>query len=119
MDIEWSSKERAFQEEVRNFFETRLTPEIRASGSLMTSVYSDHEASLAWQKVLVANGWAAPAWPTEYGGCDWTIAQHYIFARERARAGAPPLSPMGIQMCAPALIQFGTPVQKGFTCRAC
>jgi len=114
MDIEWSSKERAFQEEVRNFFETRLTPEIRESGSLMTSVYSDHEASLGWQQVLVTQGWAAPAWPTEYGGCGWTVAQHYIFARERARAGAPPLSPMGIQMCAPALIQFGTPVQKGF-----
>src|SRR5262249_46541605 len=50
----------------------------------------------------------------EYGGCDWTAAQHYIFACERAAACAPPLSPMGIQMCAPALIAFGTPEQKRF-----
>ena len=114
MDIEWSVQERAFRDEVRAFFSTHLTDEIRASGQLMTSVYADHAASLEWQKVLVAKGWAAPAWPIEYGGCNWTVAQHYIFGCERALAGAPPLSPMGIQMCAPALIAFGTAEQKSF-----
>jgi alkylation response protein AidB-like acyl-CoA dehydrogenase len=34
----------------------------------MTSVYSDHEASLEWQRILLRKGWAAPAWPVEYGG---------------------------------------------------
>jgi alkylation response protein AidB-like acyl-CoA dehydrogenase len=114
MDIEWSPQERAFRDEVREFFRTHLTEEIRAAGTLMTSVYADPDAELQWQKILVAKGWAAPAWPVEYGGCNWTVAQHYIFARERAAAGAPPLSPMGIQMCAPALIAFGTREQKQF-----
>lgn len=114
MDIQWSPEEQVFRDEVRAFLESSLTPELRAAGQLMTSVYADHEASLQWQKLLVAKGWAAPAWPVEYGGCDWTVAQHYIFARERAAAGAPPLSPMGIQMCAPALIAFGTAEQKSF-----
>jgi alkylation response protein AidB-like acyl-CoA dehydrogenase len=80
----------------------------------MTSVYADHEASLEWQRILAARGWAAPSWPVEHGGCNWTVAQHYIFSRELARAGAPPLSPMGIKMCAPALITFGTAQQKSF-----
>lgn len=112
MNIEWSLEEQAFRDEVRTFFSTHLTDEIRAAGKLMTSVYADHDASLQWQKILAARGWAAPSWPVEYGGRDWTVAQHYIFARERATAGAPPLSPMGIQMCAPALIAFGTARQK-------
>ena len=114
MQIEWSAAERAFQEEVRAFLQANLTDELRTAGRLMTSVYCEHAASMQWQRVLHEKGWAAPAWPTEYGGCDWTAAQHYIFACERAAACAPPLSPMGIQMCAPALVAFGTAEQKQF-----
>ncbi len=114
MQIEWSPAEQAFREEVRAFLDSNLTEELRAAGRLMTSVYCDHESSMKWQRILHAKGWAAPAWPVEYGGCDWTAAQHYIFACERAAAFAPPLSPMGIQMCAPALISFGTAEQKRF-----
>lgn len=29
---------------------------------------------------LHEQGWAAPAWPVEFGGCDWTLTQHYIFS---------------------------------------
>ena len=53
----------------------------------MTSVYADHEASMAWQAILHERGWAAPAWPVEYGGCDWTLTQHYIFSRESTWPG--------------------------------
>src|SRR5882757_2591356 len=107
MDIEWSAHEQRFRAEVRDFLAASLTAEIRAAGKLMTSVYSDHEISLTWQRILARKGWAAPAWPVEYGGCDWTVAQHYLFAREYAVAGAPALSPLGIRMCAPALLAFG------------
>ena len=114
MNIQWSPQERAFRDEVRQFFAANLTDKLRAAGRLMTSVYSDHEASLEWQRMLVRQGWAAPAWPVEYGGCDWTVAQHYLFACEYARSGAPLLSPMGLKMCAPALIAFGTAEQKSY-----
>jgi alkylation response protein AidB-like acyl-CoA dehydrogenase len=114
MRIEWSAEERAFRDEVRRFLAAELSAELRAAGSLMTSVYADPDLALQWQRILLRRGWAAPAWPVAYGGCDWSAAQHYIFARELALAGAPPLSPMGIQMCAPAIIAFGTGEQKRF-----
>jgi alkylation response protein AidB-like acyl-CoA dehydrogenase len=114
MDIEWSAADLAFRDEVRQFLRDNLTAEIRAAGSLMTSVYGDHEASMQWQRILHRRGWAAPAWPREYGGCAWSVAQRYIFSRECSAAGAPPVSPMGIQMCGPALIEFGTEDQKAF-----
>ncbi|HFH3285681.1 acyl-CoA dehydrogenase family protein [Pseudomonas aeruginosa] len=114
MNIQWNEAENAFRQEVVDFLERELSDELRAAGRWMTSVYADHQLSLRWQRKLLARGWAAPAWPVEHGGCDWSVAQHYIFARERAYAGAPPVSPMGIQMCAPALIAFGTPEQKAF-----
>jgi alkylation response protein AidB-like acyl-CoA dehydrogenase len=114
MNVEWTPAELAFREEVRQFFATHLTDDLRAAGKLMTSAYAEHDASLQWQSILHSRGWAAPAWPVQYGGCDWSIAQHYIFASEYARSHAPPLSPMGIRMCAPALIAFGTQQQKDF-----
>ena len=104
----------AFRDEVRAFFAAELTPELRRAGKLMTSVYADHASQMAWQEKLHAKGWAAPAWPVEHGGCDWSVVQHHIFASERVRAGAPPVSPMGIRMCGPAIIGFGTDAQKDF-----
>lgn len=109
-----SAKDEAFREEVRAFFAAELTPELRRAGKLMTSVYADHASQMAWQEKLHARGWAAPAWPVEHGGCDWSVVQHHIFASERVRAGAPPVSPMGIKMCGPAIIGFGTDEQKAF-----
>jgi len=85
----------------------------------MTSVYSDYATAMAWQRILHAKGWAAPAWPVEYGGCGWSIVQRYIFATETAAAGAPGLSPMGIGMCGPVLIGYGTAEQKAHYCREC
>lgn len=114
MDLAWSPSDLEFRDEVRGFLDENLTGELRQAGRLMTSVYADHDASMAWQAILHERGWAAPAWPTEYGGCDWTLTQHYIFSRESTLAGAPALSPMGIRMVAHAIIAFGTPEQKSY-----
>ncbi len=114
MDLSWSPRDLEFRDEVRAFLDEKLTPDLRQAGRLMTSVYADHQASMAWQSILHERGWAAPAWPVEYGGCDWTLTQHYIFSRECALAGAPSLSPMGIHMVAHAIIAFGTPEQKDY-----
>jgi len=114
MDLAFKPDEEAFREEVRDFLVDNLTEDLRRYASRMTSVYAVKEIGLAWQKILVDKGWAAPSWPVEYGGCDWSLAQHYIFDVEMARAGAPPLSPMGIGMCGPALIGHGSKAQKDY-----
>jgi alkylation response protein AidB-like acyl-CoA dehydrogenase len=114
VDLSWSPTDIAFRDEVRSFLDERLTPDLRRAGRLMTSVYSDHEASLQWQRILHERGWAAPAWPVEHGGCDWSLTQHYVFSRESTLAGAPSLSPMGIRMVAHAIVRFGTQAQKDY-----
>lgn len=112
MHVTWSPSDLAFRDEVRAFLDAELTPEMRRTSRLMTSVYAPHDLATAWQAILHARGWAAPAWPVEYGGCGWSAAQRYLFASELAQAGAPPLSPMGIGMCGPVLIGHGSPEQK-------
>lgn len=112
MDLDWTADDLAFRDEVRTFLAENLTSDLRDAGKHMTSVYGEHERALQWQRILHARGWAAPSWPVEHGGPGWTVAQRYIFARERVAAGAPPVSPMGIQMCGPAIIGHGTEEQK-------
>lgn len=114
MDLKWSKTDQEFRDEVRGFLAEKLTPDLREAGRLQTSVYSEHEASMEWQRILHERGWAAPAWPVEHGGCDWSLTQHYIFSRESTLAGAPALSPMGIRMVAHAIIKFGTEEQKSY-----
>ncbi|MFW6093527.1 MAG: acyl-CoA dehydrogenase family protein [Pseudomonadota bacterium] len=103
-----------FREEVREFFDTALTDELRRARRFMTSVYCDRESSLAWQRILHEQGWLVPGWPREYGGTDWSLTERFVFACESARAGPPPISPMGIEMLGPALLGYGTEEQKRY-----
>ncbi len=112
MKLAFTRDEEAFRAEVRDFLDRNLSADLRAYAKRMTSVYSTKPVAMEWQRILVKQGWAAPSWPVEYGGTNWSVAQRYIFDVEMARAGAPPLSPMGIGMCGPALIGHGSKAQK-------
>ncbi|SKB42186.1 acyl-CoA dehydrogenase family protein [Sphingopyxis flava] len=114
MNLEWSDAEAEFAREMRALLERELTADLRAGAAGMTSVYADHGVSMAWQSKLHAQGLAAPHWQPEHGGRDWSAAQFYLWARERARSGAPPLSPMGIHMVAHVIAAFGTEEQKAW-----
>lgn len=114
MDIAFRAEDAAFRDEVRAFLDENLNERLREAGRLSTSVYADRETMREWHGILYRKGWVAPSWPVEYGGCDWSVTQHYIFSTELARASAPGLSPMGLAMCGPVLIGHGTPEQKAF-----
>lgn len=102
----------AFRNEVREFLEAELTPALRDAASRATSVFIEPSVSLQWQAILRARGWAAPDWPTQFGGPGWDDLQRYIFAAECSRAGAPSLAPMGLKMVAPVIMHYGTPDQQ-------
>ena len=112
MNLDLTNEEVAFRDEVRAFLDASLSPELREVGRRATSVFTDKQHSLPWQKILHAKGWAAPSWPVEYGGPGWGVMQRHIFAAECARAGAPGLAPMGLRMVGPVIMGFGTPEQK-------
>ncbi len=109
-----SPADEAFRTEVRGFLSQALTIRMRDAGRLRTSVYADPEAQADWQRALHERGWAAPTWPTEYGGAGWSVVQRHIFSRERVAAGAPPTSPMGLEQVGPAIMRFGSAAQKEF-----
>ena len=110
MDLNYSADELAFRDEVRGWLEANLPGELRDKVVRYENLSRDD--LLRWHGILAAKGWIAPSWPREWGGTDWNVVRRYIFEEECGYAGAPPLVPFGLAMCAPVLIRFGTPAQQ-------
>lgn len=101
-----------FRSEVRAFLDQALTPQLRAEADRQTGTFAEPGLARKWHSILHARGWIAPNWPVEAGGTSWSAQQRLIFERECALANAPLLPAMGINMCGPVLIGYGTPEQK-------
>jgi len=109
MNLDFSSEEVAFRDEVRTFIEQNYPEELKGAG---TREDLSRDQFLAWHKVLGKKGWSTPAWPKEYGGTGWTSTQRYIWSEENARVDAMMPLPFGVSMVAPVIYTFGSDAQK-------
>jgi len=112
MDLAFSLEDLAFRDQVRAFIGEAFDADMRRRSALSKIGDVGREAQVRWFKCLAAKGWLAPDWPVEYGGTGWNDAQKYIFNMEMALAGAPATSNMGLRMCAPVIMAFGSAEQK-------
>jgi len=110
MDLNYSTEEVAFRDEVRGWLKANLPADLR--DKMAGYEHLSKEDLLRWHRILAKQGWVAPAWPKEWGGTGWNVVQRYIFEEELGYAGTPPLIPFGLTMCAAVLLQFGTEAQK-------
>lgn len=110
MDLAYSAEYETFRAEVRDFLERNKAKFPRDYGGGRFSA-----EALAWQKLLIENGYAARTIPRDYGGygAEPDILKSRIIAEEFTRACAPgPLANQGISMLVPTLLELGTEVQK-------
>jgi alkylation response protein AidB-like acyl-CoA dehydrogenase len=82
---------------------------------LESQTIPSHDASFdelrAWNATLFDAGWAAPAWPAEFGGRDASIEEQLDY--NEAMAGVPgPVNAIGVANIAPAIMTYGTDEQK-------
>src|SRR5437773_3299692 len=110
MDLNYSAEERAFRDEVTDWLRDHLPADLRQK-VLEYRHLTRHDLQ-RWHSILAQKGWVAPSWPQEWGGTDWNVVKRYIFDEACGYAGAPPLVPFGLLMCAPVLFKFGTQAQK-------
>jgi alkylation response protein AidB-like acyl-CoA dehydrogenase len=110
MDLNYTPEENAFREEVRAFVRDKLPPEI--ARKVIEHKRLGKDDFVTWQRILYEQGWIAPHWPVEHGGCGWNPVQRHIFEEECAAAGAPPIIAFGLYMVGPVIIAFGSEWQK-------
>ena len=75
-------------------------------------MFVEPDIGMEWHRILFKQGWVAPHWPKADGGTGWTPTQKFIFEKECALAGAPPLAILGLRLVGPVICEFGTPEQK-------
>lgn len=110
MDLAFTAKHEEFRAQVRAWINASLPDDLRAKAEVDANF--THEDKSRWQVILNERGWAAPNWPVEYGGADLDPTERFILTEELSLAGTPELSPFGLLMVGPLLIQFGNEAQK-------
>ena len=110
MELSYTDEQIRFREEVRTWISEAMPPEMKKKAE--DGANFEQEEVMAWHKILFEKGWVAPNWPEEVGGPGWDVAQRSIFQEECVIAGTPGLSPFGLSMVGPLLIQYGSPEQK-------
>jgi len=108
MDLSYGPEYESFRGDVRQFIEQHRDQAPRGEG--MRS-----DKALAWQKLLIANGYAARTIPKQYGGYGAApdILKSRIIAEEFASAQVSQgMGGQGISMLVPTLLEVGTEAQK-------
>jgi alkylation response protein AidB-like acyl-CoA dehydrogenase len=109
MDLTFSDKELAFRDELRTWL-AENRPDAGPGGGGEDAHYAWRRD---WQRRLYDAGWAAPAWPTEYGGRGATLTESAIYFEEIGRARVPlPANILGLLLGGPTLMVWGNDEQK-------
>ena len=110
MDMSFSPEHLAFRDEVRAFIREKMPKDLAAIAEV--DGHFDMKDVMRWHKVLFEKGWVAPHWPKEFGGPGWDATRRFVFNEEIELSGAPLLSPFGLVMVGPLIMQFGSDAQK-------
>lgn len=110
MDLELSSDEKKFRDELRTWLATVQIPSgLRDFGSTPTA--EDIEPARQWQRLLAVAGWAGLSLPAPHGR-GATPAEQAIFAEELARRNLPrQLSFVTLELAGPIVLRHGRPEQ--------
>jgi len=109
----------AFREEVRGWLEDNCPASMRTPmvadehpGGGRRAKYKNADTKL-WMDRCAERGYTVPSWPKEYGGAGLNKDEVVVLQQEMQRINArPALVGMGLSMIGPALLEYGTDVQK-------
>lgn len=108
MDLSFGAEYDGFRAEVQQFIAASNDKSPKQSGM-------GNAEAIAWQKILIENGYAARTIPKEYGGfgAEPDIIKSRIIAEEFSNAQiSTGLGGQGISMLTPVLLEMGTEEQK-------
>ncbi len=110
MDLQFTTEELAFRDEVRSFLKDKLPEDL--SHKVKNGLQLTKQDMERWHAILNERGWLANHWPEQHGGPGWSAVQKFIFEHECALAGTPRIVPFGLSMLGPVLIKYGNEAQK-------
>src|SRR3989440_1236512 len=113
MRIAYTPEQEELRRELRAYFGSVMTPEVRQALADGEGDYGNGEAYRQVVRQLGKDGWLALSWPPEYGGRGGTMLDQLIFTDEAATARVP-VPFLTINTVGPTIMRYGTPEQKAF-----
>src|SRR2546421_1618153 len=113
MRIAYTPEQEELRRELRAYFGSVMTPEVRQALADGEGDYGNGEAYRQVVRQLGKDGWLALSWPPEYGGQAGSMLDQLIFTDEAAIAGAP-VPFLTINTVGPTIMKYGTDAQKSF-----
>jgi len=110
MQLHLSDEDAEFREEMRAFFTTQVSEDIRTAVADRRELTKDQIVES--QRTLNAAGLAVPHWPEEWGGRGWSPLRRHIWHEEMQRACVPAPLAFNTSMVGPVIATFGSQQQK-------
>lgn len=107
MHVDYTAEQIALRRRIRAYFETLMTPELRAE---MKPMHGGKRMKEIVRK-MGSDGWLGVGWPKEYGGQGFTAIEQQIFVDEARRAHAP-IPFVTLNTVGPALMEHGSEEHK-------
>lgn len=114
MDFTYSTEERAFRAEVREWLAANVPGDWGSSAWPIPASREEYEkVAKEWHRKMYDAGWVGIDWPKQYGGREATPIDSFIFQEEMANYITPgSMSTIGIGMAGPTIMTHGTEEQK-------
>jgi alkylation response protein AidB-like acyl-CoA dehydrogenase len=120
MDFVDTPEEAEFRAQCRAWLTANAPRRAPSAGSDVTAILDPEfdqtegiDRAKVWQAHAADDGWAAVAWPREYGGRGATLAEEIVYHQERAGfVIADHQFRIGIMLAGPTVIAHGTDEQK-------
>ncbi|MPZ24269.1 MAG: acyl-CoA dehydrogenase [Dehalococcoidia bacterium] len=109
MDFAFTTEQKAFREEIRDFLGTQSTPEVRGPTG---------ESDDSWENLrgfihrLADKRWLTLGWPREHGGLAADPMQQLVYNEEMAYQRAPTQIGVGPDRVGPTIMLYGTEQQQ-------
>ncbi|HEV8297292.1 MAG TPA: acyl-CoA dehydrogenase family protein [Acidimicrobiales bacterium] len=110
MQIAYTPEHESLRQELRDYYASLLTPEVRAKLAVGHGIGPDLRAVV---RQMGRDGLLGQGWPTEYGGKGHGPIEQFVFFDESMRAGAP-VPMLTINTVGPTIMHYGTEDQKAY-----
>jgi len=111
MHLAYTPEQERLRQQLREYFASLMTPELRRGLAETGGDYGDGRAYRDIVRQLGRDGWLVLGWPQEYGGRGGSTLDQLIFMDEAAVAGVP-VPFLTINTVGPTIMRFGTPAQR-------
>ena len=113
MHVALTPEQDRLREQLREYFNALVTPEVRAGLAAASGEFGDAGVYKDVIRRLGSDGWLGIGWPEEYGGQDRSMVEQLIFTDAAAVAGVP-IPYLTLNTVGPTIMRYGTDEQKEY-----